>query len=692
VTRQLGWSRVTGVITVVVALCVGMGTTAASGASTRDAATAPTLTHITLSARRLASTGGKITVSAHVHRTARCTLRARPVISRLPLVKSCRAKTVRWQVRFPANTGTTARTYQLTIVARGVQHQLTTKVRTVTVAPVPPPRISAVTQTASQLGSTGGTVRFHAAVANARRCVLAVTPAVLGLPNSQSCTGNSAAWTLTLPPNPVDSPASYQFSVTAFGANGTEVTKQSAVTVAAQTPTCPGQTVTTTPTTSAYFNDPTTDSVPDQDAVVTAMINTICSVSPPVNGVASTIDLAMFEYELDDVTQALLWAHQYRSAAVHVALDGENGEMAAADGSIGPNPAYADLLNGLPAGSVVLCGPNAGTVPLPPPGGDAMRRRQAVSAAASSTSSGAIGTACAGDNILHDKLLVVSSVDTAHDSAVFTGAQNLAVHGEVDGFNNALQIVGSASIYNQNVTYFQHIFANTRSPALGDTLASSPITTPAGTITDAFAPRNSPAAFPTSNAYVAANDLATDTTANLLDKVSCSSPGNFAGDHSGAQARTTVQIAMYAYNSRPRITSQLEALEKQGCEVQVLYTNMSAATLSALQTAGIQPLQLSDDTYEYPDGSGTIRVFIHDKYVLISGAITTGARTLSNQDILLTGSENFTQPAIHQNDEQTMAVQQTATAATGTTPLYDDYEANWTHIASVIAALPPPTP
>jgi hypothetical protein len=223
-------------------------------------------------------------------------------------------------------------------------------------------------------------------------------------------------------------------------------------------------------------------------------------------------------------------------------------------------------------------------------------------------------------------------------------------------------------------------------------LAAAPVSTAAGAITEGFYPRNSPAAFPPNTNYKASRDAATDSTADLLDTVDCTAPGGFGGDHGDNPPRTTVQIAMYSFHSRPRVTDQLEALASQGCEVQVMYTEISAAPLANLQAAGVQPLQLSDDDYPFADGT-TGRVYIHNKYILISGGVRSSTGQISsNQTIVRTGSQNLTQVGLHENDEETMQIQQTATAATGTTPIFDAYQANFTRIVSVISALPPVTP
>jgi phosphatidylserine/phosphatidylglycerophosphate/cardiolipin synthase-like enzyme len=688
--------RLTGLLAIAVTVCAAIGSAPALASPARGttaSAAAPTVTKITVSPRRLSSGGGPITVSARVHHATRCTLRAEPAVKGLPAVRPCSGRAVRWRTRLPANAQTAAQPYRLTIVAHGVDHQIVKQRRIITVGPPPPPRIARVTPAVGRLDSIGGTVGLQTTVTGATSCTLTVAPAVYGLPRTRGCRDGATAWTVTLPPNPVGTPATYLFTVTATSANGLQATSQRTVSVAAQIPTCPGQTDTVTPTTSTFFNDPTMDTAADQDSVANAMINLICDVSPPSRGVPSTISLAMYEFELDGVAQALRWAHRYRSATVNVALDGANQRLQTATGQVIDNPAYDDLASGLPAGDIVLCGPNAGKVALPPIGDDVVSRRPRSrrQTGAGSTPTPPTGTACAGNNILHAKLLLVSSVDTAGDSAVFTGSQNLSMRSEDDAFNNAVQIVGNLSVYRTDRTYFRRLLSNGRNADVGDMVATGPVVTPSGAISNEFFPRNSPDAFPTSNAYNAANDLATDSTADLLDTVACASPGDFAGDHSGAEPHTTVQIAMYSFRSRPRILKQLEVLERSGCEVQILYSYMSTADLAGLQKAGIQPLQLNDNDYPYPGGGGaTGRVYIHSKYLLISGGIKVPKAGVSgNQDIVLTGSQNFTQSGLHDNDEQITEVQQTATGLTGTTPIYSAYEDNWLKIAAVIAALPP---
>jgi hypothetical protein len=645
------------------------------------------LTHVHASKHKLHSHGGHVTIKAHPHHAAHCMLSAKPTVKHLPPKKNCRNRTVKWRVTLPADHRSSTRSFRFSVVAHDGHHDAAKKHLTVLVDPAPAPAIRSTTESVDSLNSDGGKVAIGATVKHAATCALSVTPAILGLPSIHRCGHGSPSWHVVVPPNAVDSAATYQFAFTALGSDGAVAVSTQAVTVAAQSPPCPGQTDTAAPTTEAFFNDPTTGRGATQYTVINAMINAICSASPPVNGKPTTIDLAMYQFELDHVAQALEWAETYRSADVHVALDGENTEVATNNGQILPNQPYDDLVAGLPAGSVVLCGPNAGKVPLPPVDDGQAEQVRAASADSSAT---VTGTGCAGDNILHTKLLLVSSVDTQRDALVITGSQNTSAHSAEEGFNNGLQLVGSSAVYKADRSYFARLLGNTQDPRLGEELTGASIATSSGLVTNTYYPRNSTDEFPPNDHYHKDNDAATDTTADLLDDVHCSSPGKYAGEHGDGSARTVVQIAVLSFNSRNRVTAQLQALAGKGCIVQVIYANMKASTMSNLKSAGIEPLPINDYNYVFPNGS-TGRVFVHDKYLLISGAFGTHGAVAKDQDIVVTGSENLTQLSLHDNDEQVTEVQETATAPVGSTPIFDAYEANYVRLAVVAIGLPPVT-
>jgi hypothetical protein len=663
---------------VMVAVLVSTVPASASPISaTTTSATAPQLTSVTTSRSHLPTTGGHVRLHAKTANAKRCSLSVHPALPQRPASKPCTGNKVSWRVRVPPNDSAAVIGYRFTLRARGVHHATTTKHRTVHVAAATgPPAISSINTSRAALEFVGGPVRVTAHLARALTCKIAVTPHVAGVPRPSDCTNAKKSWTVTLPQNSSTTPASYTIAVTVIGSHHRRTTATTPVTVGAHPPPCPGQTSSATPTTTAYFNDPSTHQAVDQNEVVVAEINLICDAQLPAHGVPTTIAMAAFAYQFDQVSQALLWAHQYMHAVVHVVLDGANKFITAPDGTVTDNPAYDDLVAGLPANAVLLCGPNAG-VPPPPPGGD--EDEAPVFPA---------GTGCAGDNILHTKLLAVSAVDPAHDPAVFSNSQNFTIHAVTAALNNGLQIVGDDALYNQEAAYVARLAADveTQDPDVGSRFSSASHQYQGATLSTAFFPRNSPAAFPPNTADPSSNDAVTDSVAKLLMTVQCATPGKYAGTHAGGTAQTKVRIAMFSYANRPAVTTALENLQAAGCDLQVIYAEMSAKTLSQLQAHGIQPIHLDDTTYPFPDGS-TGRVFVHDKYLLISGGLRLSGQTVTNQNLVQTGSQNFTQKGVHYNDEATVTYRQTA-GATATTPVYDAFQADWDHLAAIAASIP----
>lgn len=657
--------------------------TAAPAAAPAASPAPPGLTHVHVSKHHLPGTGGHVRVSGAVQGARRCRLRVRPALPHRGFDKPCRGSRVHWRIRIPANDVRHPRTYRLMLLAIGPHHAVTSRHRSIVVGRPLAPHFKAFSVSASHLPSTGGVVRFAGTPKAAHTCTLTVTPSILGLPQTHRCGTANIAWSVRLPPNPVDAVKTFHFTIQTRGAANQLVRRTTTITEAAQSPTCPGQTDTAPPRTAAFFNDPTSALTADHQIVVNAMINLICSASPPVNGVPTAIDFAMYVDESEAVSKALIWAQQYRSAVVRVALDGENAEVLTSTGETTSNPAYQDLIAALPPGSVVLCGANAGKSPLPP-NGDLQRPSPPTQQQLEPTD-GTIfaGSSCAGDNILHDKLLAVSSVDNLGDAAVLTSSQNLSNHAVASAFNNGLQLVGSKAVYNSVNSYFDQLMTNTREPQLGENSGGGPFTTDAGAVTFTTYPRNSTGSFPLDMNYDAADDKTTDAIAALLDQVSCAAPGSHAGDHSEPDPQTTVRIAMYSYGPRDLVTNRLAALSDAGCEVKLIYSTMSSSTRTALLRTGIALHKLNDSSYPLADGT-TGRIFLHDKYLLISGALVKSGHLIRNQDIVQSGSENFTELGLHHNDDQTLSIRQTATGDPNVTAIYNAYDENWTRLMAAV--------
>jgi hypothetical protein len=612
-----------------------------------------------------------VRLRAKTHATKRCRLSVRPALPKLPIRKPCEHSKVKWRVHVPSNGDATTQRYRFALKAIGAHHKSVTRHRTVRQAPTThPPAITSFTPSRTSVPFVGGNIKLTALLAHTRKCRLSADPTVAGLPPATLCGGAKKSWHVTLPANAAMTPVTYQITLHAKGSHSRQTSETTPVTVGAHPPPCPGQTSTAAPTTTAYFNDPSTGDAADQPTVVNAEINLICDAQFPVHGEVTQISVGDFIYQLEPVTQALLWAHHYMHANVRVVLDGSNNVMPdPTTGAPVANPAYDDLVAGLPQGSVHLCGPNAGQAP--PPNGDDDEPKTFPS-----------GTACAGNNIVHAKLLTVSAVDAARHPAIFTSSQNLSQHAIEASLNNGLQIVGDQALYALNASYLAGLTVDAPRPDFGADFSTAPSTANGATITGGFFPQNSPAAFPATTDYDAANDAATDPVVKLLSRVDCTNPGANAGAPTGTGRQTTVRLAMFKFAKRDSVTTALKQLEAAGCDVQIIYSSMSNSTLSDLQSAGIQPVQLDDDNFPYSDGSGTGRVFVHDKYLLISGGLRASGTTQVNQDLVDTGSPNLTQKSLHFNDEAFVEYQQTASA--GAVPrIYGDYLANWEHLLAV---------
>jgi phosphatidylserine/phosphatidylglycerophosphate/cardiolipin synthase-like enzyme len=176
--------------------------------------------------------------------------------------------------------------------------------------------------------------------------------------------------------------------------------------------------------------------------------------------------------------------------------------------------------------------------------------------------------------------------------------------------------------------------------------------------------------------------------AQTLGKVSCANPGSNAGSSDTPVSSTVVRAAMYGYTQRHQITNQLTNLAAHGCEVQVVYAKIGSGVLSQLTAAGVDAVQLSSSAMTYTGAEGGAgKIFVHDKYFLVSGALADGAAGAvePNQNLVVTGSQNWTENGLHDNDEADAAVLQTSTGP-GSTPVYDAYAANWDWLRQLAAA------
>jgi phosphatidylserine/phosphatidylglycerophosphate/cardiolipin synthase-like enzyme len=245
----------------------------------------------------------------------------------------------------------------------------------------------------------------------------------------------------------------------------------------------------------------------------------------------------------------------------------------------------------------------------------------------------------AGTPIMHNKFYLFSNVSGASNVVVQSSA-NLTPENAENYWNNAVTLVGNTNLYNGYVSYFNDLAAKQKNADYYRTVSS-------GNAKAYFFPR-------------AGTDEATDTIYNALDdNVSCE--GNSSvGTETG---RTIIRIGMW-YFSRDDIARKLRELADQKCWIEVVYTTMDAGSRGHL--AGHDRIVL----YRIDDGT----YIIHSKYMLIEGTYAK----LKDTKWVFTGSHNYTNAALRENDEAMVRIQSAA--------IHDQYRANFRTARSHAAA------
>ncbi len=143
-----------------------------------------------------------------------------------------------------------------------------------------------------------------------------------------------------------------------------------------------------------------------------------------------------------------------------------------------------------------------------------------------------------------------------------------------------------------------------------------------------------------------------DPQLQRLRKVRCAAPAGF-----GTAGRSIVKINMYAwYGARgERLAREVASLRREGCQVSVIGSVISAPVVSILERAGI-PVRAADwDWGDKPATSGDqivfgSRCYSHLKYVTVDGSFRgRGTR------VVWTGSENWSAPGLS-SDEVTFEI------------------------------------
>ena len=212
-----------GRLATVLMVCIGL----VVGATTAN--TKPSVGTFKVRPSSLMATGGKVTLSAVVTRAAKCTFSVTPVVKGLPATVDCSSNKATREVALPKNSSAVAKSYAFSLKARGQAGSTTARaVLKVLAAPL----VSSFTATPKTLTPAGGAVTLTASVKNATSCTFSVTPALKGLPKTDSCKSDRATTKISLPEKTAVAVKTYKFSLKVTGPGGSSRAKPAVVSVA----------------------------------------------------------------------------------------------------------------------------------------------------------------------------------------------------------------------------------------------------------------------------------------------------------------------------------------------------------------------------------------------------------------------------------------------------------------------------
>jgi phosphatidylserine/phosphatidylglycerophosphate/cardiolipin synthase-like enzyme len=222
---------------------------------------------------------------------------------------------------------------------------------------------------------------------------------------------------------------------------------------------------------------------------------------------------------------------------------------------------------------------------------------------------------CIGDTINHNKFYLFSRTG-ADDDVVVQASANLTDNNRVNAWNNAFTI-SDPGLYRAYGRYFTALAAHRHQDAHYSVNHS-------GDVTAYTFPR-------------AATSGTSDTLYGLLGHVGCDDG-------------TTVDVTTYSL-TRSRIARRLWSLAHDGCGVRIIYTNLGPRARRILVRPGGPKLLNSHYRYIDHRTGKSVGAWVHSKYVAIDGDYEGDRRAL-----VITGSPNLTTPALRENDETMLVV------------------------------------
>jgi PLD-like domain len=239
---------------------------------------------------------------------------------------------------------------------------------------------------------------------------------------------------------------------------------------------------------------------------------------------------------------------------------------------------------------------------------------------------------CQGTGINHNKIYMFSKLSDGSENVVVQSSANLTTHLL---HNNLVISRGDKALYDGYVTYYDALEARHEN-------------------LDYYRHFDGDHAI----AYMFPRAEG-DTITSILDNVHCTKT-------------SIVRITMAFWDDyRMDIVDGLRDLVKHGCDVRVNMrkagTNVSASVIANLKSAGVK-------VGEYPDQHGAN---IHSKYLLIDSDYETTSGT-AHRKLVWTGSHNYTEGALRDNDEVLLRVDDPT--------VFADFLANWNTIHDQIGS------
>jgi hypothetical protein len=249
-------------------------------------------------------------------------------------------------------------------------------------------------------------------------------------------------------------------------------------------------------------------------------------------------------------------------------------------------------------------------------------------------------------SLMHNKFMTFSSLGDGRGPIVLQTSKNFLAPSQLTYYNDMVEIAGDVPLYDAYVSYFGDLQAQVRS---ADHYLIAPA---AGPNTIFTSPRFQP-------------DRSTDDTiVDRMDEIDCSQGGSASG-------RGLIQVANMAFRSeRAVIMEKLVALHRQGCEVDVIATNLDGDIVAGLASEGIRVRPF------FLRGLSTAQrqVIVHSKFWLVDAVSTlTGRRT----KVVYAGSSNWRGDQQRSDDLLLRVVDD---------GVYDAYAAYWEKIRGRVAS------